>query len=111
MCGNALYFENSVCVACGTSLGFSRGEAEIVPVDAQGRYIDSSGLVWHVCRNLNLSGCTWLAPLEGGQCSACDLTRVRPNDADLAGLAQFPVAERAKRWLLFELDRLGFRVE
>ncbi len=111
VCGNALYFENSVCVACGTSLGFSRGEAEIVPVDAQGRYIDSSGLVWHVCRNLNLSGCTWLAPLEGGQCSACDLTRVRPNDADLAGLAQFPVAERAKRWLLFELDRLGFRVE
>lgn len=108
VCGNALYFENSVCVSCGTSLGFSRGEAEIVPVDGLGRYIDSAGFVWHVCRNLNLSGCTWLAPFEGGQCSACDLTRVRPNDSDLEGLGQFPVAERAKRWLLFELDRLGF---
>ncbi|MDQ1130583.1 putative zinc-binding metallopeptidase [Microbacterium sp. SORGH_AS_0888] len=110
VCGNALYFENSVCVSCGTALGFSRGEAEIVPVDANGRYVDSAGLVWHVCRNLGLSGCTWLAPLEGGQCSACDLTRVRPNDADLEGLSQYPVAERAKRWLVVELDRLGFPI-
>ena len=31
----------------------------------------ASGLIWHVCRNLNLSGCTWLAPLEGGQCFSC----------------------------------------
>jgi hypothetical protein len=110
VCGNALYFENSVCTSCGTALGFSRGEAEIVPVDENGRYTDAAGRVWHVCRNLGLSGCTWLAALEGGQCSACDLTRVRPNDADLEGLSQYPVAERAKRWLLVQLDRLGFEV-
>ncbi|WDG19272.1 zinc-binding metallopeptidase family protein [Microbacterium sp. Clip185] len=110
VCGNALYFENSVCTSCGTPLGFSRAEGEIVPVDSTGRYVDPSGVVWHVCRNLGLSGCTWLAAVEGGECSACDLTRVRPNDADLEGLSQYPVAERAKRWLLFELDRLGFAV-
>ncbi|MFT4211205.1 MAG: putative zinc-binding metallopeptidase [Microbacterium sp.] len=110
VCGNALYFENSVCVSCGTGLGYSRDEAAIVPVDADGRYVDATGLVWHVCRNLNLSGCTWLAPLEGGQCAACDLTRTRPNDADAAGIELFPVAERAKRWLIAELDRLGFPV-
>ncbi len=109
-CGNDLYFENSVCVACGVSLGYSRDEAAIVTVDDAGRYVDATGLVWHVCRNLNLSGCTWLAPLEGGQCSACDLTRTRPNDADAAGIGLFPVAERAKRWLVAELDRLGFPV-
>lgn len=110
MCGNALYFENSVCLSCGTGLGYSRDEADIVPVDGNGRYVDAAGLVWHVCRNLNLSGCTWLARFEGSQCSACDLTRVRPNDADAKGLSQFPVAERAKRWLLVDLDRLGFAV-
>ncbi len=110
VCGNSLYFENSVCLSCGTALGFSREEREIVPVDADGRYVDAAGLVWHVCRNLNLSGCTWLARFEGGQCFSCDLTRVRPNDADAKGLAQFPVAERAKRWLLVDLDRLGFTV-
>ncbi|MDQ1083578.1 MULTISPECIES: putative zinc-binding metallopeptidase [Microbacterium] len=110
VCGNDLYFENSVCLSCGTGLGFSREEREIVPLDADGRYVDAAGLVWHVCRNLNLSGCTWLSRFEGGQCSACDLTRVRPNDADAKGLSQFPVAERAKRWLLVDLDRLGFPV-
>ena len=110
VCGNALYFENSVCLSCGTGLGYSRAEREIVPVDGKGRYTDAAGLIWHMCRNLNLSGCTWLARFEGGQCEACDLTRVRPNDADAKGLSQFPVAERAKRWLLVDLDRLGFDV-
>lgn len=110
ICGNALYFENSVCVSCGTPLGYSRTEREIVPVDSSGVYVDAQGWIWHVCRNLNLSGCTWLAPLAGGQCFACDLTRIRPADSDAAGLQNFPVAERAKRHLITELDALGFQV-
>ena len=111
VCDNALHFENSVCVSCGTALGFSRAERAIVPVDGDGRYVDAAGLVWHVCSNLDLSGCTWLAPLEGGQCSACDLTRTRPGDDDPIGLENLPDAERAKRHLVFELDGLGFRVD
>jgi hypothetical protein len=83
----------------------------MVPVDQSGRYADQAGLVWHVCRNLNLAGCTWLARLEGGQCIACDLTRTRPSDADPAGLAQFAKAEAAKRHLLVELDSRGFSSE
>ena len=109
-CGNQLYFDNSVCVACGSNLGYSRAERAIVPVDARGRYVDAAGLVWHVCKHLNLSGCTWLAPLEGGQCFSCDLTRTRPSDDDLVGLVNFPVAEAAKRHLIVELDTLGFPV-
>ena len=110
MCDNQLFFENSVCVSCGTSLGFSREERAIVPVDEDGRYVDSSGLVWHVCANLGLSGCTWLARLEGGLCFSCQLTRTRPSDDDLEGLANFPLAEQAKRHLVVELDALGFPV-
>lgn len=110
VCDNPLFFENSVCVSCGTALGFSRSERAIVPVDADGRYADQDGLVWWVCRNLNLSGCTWLAPIEGGQCFACDLTRTRPNDADTVGLVNFHEAERAKRHLVVELDVLGFPI-
>lgn len=109
-CSNPLYFENSVCVSCGTGLGYSREEDEIVPVGADGRYIDSDGLIWHVCVNLNLSGCTWLAPLEGGSCFSCSLTRTRPSDDDVAGIVNFPIAERAKRQLIVELERLGFPV-
>ncbi len=110
VCDNPLHFENSLCVSCGTSLGFSRQERAIVPVDEQGRYVDMTGLVWHVCRNLNLHGCTWLARLEGGHCFSCELTRTRPSDEDLVGLENYPAAERAKRHLITELDSLGFRV-
>lgn len=97
-------------MSCGTALGFSREEREIVPVDGAGRYVDGAGLVWHVCANAGLSGCTWLARFEGGQCSACDLTRTRPADGDAVGLAQFPAAEAAKRQLVVELDTLGFDI-
>lgn len=109
-CDNPLYFENSVCVSCGTSLAFSRSERAIVPVDKQGTYVDSAGLVWHVCANLNLSACTWLAPLKGGQCFSCDLTRTRPGADDVKGIANFPAAEQAKRHLIVELDTLGFPI-
>jgi hypothetical protein len=110
MCDNQLYFENSLCLSCGTAQGYSRDERAIVPVDAEGTYVDLGGLVWHVCCNLNLSGCTWLAPIEGGQCSSCELTRTRPNDADLEGLGNYQIAETAKRHLIAELDGLGFPV-
>lgn len=53
---------------CGAHLGFSRKERMIVPVDQDGRYVDDVGEQWQVCRDLPLSGCTWLSQVEGGQC-------------------------------------------
>lgn len=110
VCDNALYAENSLCMSCGSALGYSREERAIVPVAEDGTYVDAAGLVWHVCANLNLAGCTWLARTEGGQCSGCDLTRTRPADDDERGLAQFREAEAAKRHLVIELDALGLPV-
>lgn len=108
VCDNSLHFDNSLCVSCGTALGYSRSERQIVPVDEHGQYVDATGLVWHVCKNLGLSGCTWLSRVPGGQCSVCDLTRTRPSDDDPVGLEQYPLAEQAKRHLVAELDTLGF---
>lgn len=109
VCGNALYFENSLCLSCGTALAYSRDEHDIVPL-TDGQYVDAQGYIWHVCRNLDLSGCTWLATVEGGLCFSCELTRTRPSDADVEGLAQFPIAEAAKRHLIVELDALHLPV-
>ncbi len=110
VCGNSLYFENSICVSCRTNLGFSRVERAIVPVDGKGQYVDADGSIWHVCKNLNLSGCTWLTEFPGGFCFSCGLTRTRPSDADVVGLKEFKVAEEAKRRLVIELDTLGFPI-
>jgi hypothetical protein len=110
VCGNALYFENSSCVSCGTRLGYSRVEDAIVPVDDAGQYEDPDGQMWHVCTNLKLSGCTWLTEVAGEYCFSCQLTRTRPNDDDVVGLADYPVAEESKRRLIVQLDDLGFRI-
>jgi hypothetical protein len=109
VCGNGLFFENSVCVSCGSDLGYSRAERAIVPVE-DGRYVDADGSVWWICCNLNRSGCTWLAEIEGGACFSCTLTRTRPNDADIAGFVAFGEAERAKRHVIVELDDLAFPI-
>jgi hypothetical protein len=109
VCSHPLYFENSVCVSCQTPLAFSRTEREIVPLE-DGRYRDPSGAVWEPCSNRLLSGCTWLANEPGGECFSCSLTRTRPSDEDLQGIAQFPVAEAAKRRLVVELDVLGLPI-
>lgn len=109
-CGNRLYFGNSECLSCGSHLGFSRDEKAIVPVDDEGRYADATGQIWHVCANESLSGCTWLSDVEGGLCFSCALTRTRPADDDSAGLAEYKIAEDAKRRLIVELDERGFPI-
>nr|WP_264674166.1 putative zinc-binding metallopeptidase [Nocardioides lijunqiniae] len=38
------------------------------------------------------------------------MTRTRPSDDDPVGLEHYPLAERSKRYLVFELDTLGFPV-
>ncbi|AXT85427.1 hypothetical protein C6I20_09655 [Aeromicrobium sp. A1-2] len=110
VCGNALYFENSICMSCSSHLGFSREEKAIVPVDQHGQYVDATGSVWHVCANSSLSGCTWLSDAPGGRCFSCNLTRTRPSDDDVKGLSEYSIAETAKRRLIVELDGLGFAI-
>lgn len=110
LCASALFFENSVCMSCQTPQAYARTERAIVPVDETWKYVDAGGLVWWVCSNLYLSGCTWLTEIKGGRCFACSLTRLRPNDADARGLAGFVGAERAKRHVIVELDDLDVRV-
>ncbi len=110
VCDNQLHFENSACDSCGTALAFSRDERAIVPLNAEGTYADPDGMVWHVCANQKISGCTWLARIQGGLCFSCELTRTRPNDADAVGMLEFRQAEEAKRHLVIELDMLGFPI-
>ncbi len=110
VCDAALYFENYLCTTCGTSQGFSRDERSIVPLTAEGGYVDATGARWTVCANAGIAGCTWLAA-EGNQlCFSCSLTRTRPHHDDAVGMTQYVVAERAKRHVIVELDTLGFPI-
>jgi hypothetical protein len=110
VCAHPLFFDNLVCISCETKLAYARREHDIVPLRQDGIYVDADGWVWHPCLNRELFGCPWLTERPGEQCFSCSLTRTRPSDADLKGLAQFPLAEAAKRRLVVELDALGLPI-
>jgi hypothetical protein len=98
-CARQVYFDNTVCLSCGSELGWDRS-ARRVRVVATGE---------SRCANRGLNGCNWIT--DGpGQCDSCLLTRTRPSDDDVVGLPQYYVAEQAKRRLVAELDTLGLPV-
>jgi hypothetical protein len=99
-CGQTLFFENSVCLACGEAVGYVREQRDLVLLGDRGR-----------CLCFTLNGCNWIPEVAGEECFACSLTRTRPADDDLEGLPQYYLAEQAKRRLVYELDRSGLAVE
>lgn len=118
-CGQRLAFENSVCLGCGSALGFSLDDMAllvIAPPDGTGDS-DHAGAVastdYQLCANLHLAQCNWLVRIEPVRqlCPSCALTRTRPNDNDTKALAAFAVAEQAKRRLIAELTELGLSTE
>jgi hypothetical protein len=110
-CGQRLAFENSLCLSCGSRLGFSLDDMALLVI-APGEESEHAGAVdsgqYRLCANLHLAECNWL--VEKGPirklCASCALTRTRPNDADTKALAAFAAAERAKRRLIAELHEL-----
>ena len=93
-CGQALFFENSVCLGCGQAVGYVRATRTMELLGERSP-----------CANLDLNGCNWIPDVAGEQCFACSLTRTRPADGDVEGLPQYYLAEQAKRRLVYELDR------
>lgn len=107
-CGQHLAFENSVCLSCHSSLGFSLQDMALLVI-APGEESAQSGFVdadeYQLCANLHLAECNWLVEKNPVRklCVACALTRTRPIDADPDALAAFAEAEKAKRRLIAEL--------
>ncbi|MCW2810443.1 MAG: hypothetical protein JWP61_901 [Friedmanniella sp.] len=101
-CGAGLDLDVGTCPGCGLRLGFSRFRRRLLAL----------GPDTPPCANRDRCGCTWVAEAGSvaGLCFACRLTRTRPADHDHRGLAQWAVAEEAKRRAVVGLDELGLPV-
>jgi hypothetical protein len=100
-CGHLVFFENTRCLNCSTPQGFVPERLELVALKGD------AVAELHRCANQTLAGCNWMVETVHTLCRSCELTRVRPNDADTVGLAEFARAEAAKRRAIFQLLDLG----
>ncbi|HEY6532332.1 MAG TPA: putative zinc-binding metallopeptidase [Acidimicrobiales bacterium] len=98
-CAERVFFENDLCLACGTSLGFEASSFSMVAVGA-----DDQPDGPRRCANAELDGCNWVVPPGvTGRCRSCALTRTRPPAEDTAAHESFMEAEAAKRRLVAQL--------
>ena len=110
-CGQRLAFENSLCLSCGSSLGFSLADMALLVI-APGKESEHAGAVdsshYQLCANLYLAQCNWLVEMAPTRrlCKSCALTRTRPNESDTKAMAAFAEAEKAKRRLIAELHEM-----
>ena len=116
VCDQLVFFDNSVCLQCGTALGYLPDERSLVSLmptgDGAWTRIGGDGSILRNCANLQIAGCNWL--LSPGDpealCRSCRLTSVRPSDAETVAMAAFAGAEREKRRLLAQVEELGLPI-
>ncbi len=123
VCGQGVFFENTLCTACGRRLGFDPQRGELLalepdhaaPVGGSWRSVDT-GLAYRLCRNdLDFHVCNWLVSGSDQQfCLSCRLNHIVPG---LESSARAPLRrerwarlEQAKRRLLFTLLAMGLPV-
>lgn len=100
-CRNSLYFENSLCTACGTAVAFD-------PASRTMTFAGTSMGNAHVCANREACGCNWIATEpDQSYCLSCRLTRTIPPVDDPVQRRRWSVAESAKRYLVHDLLRHG----
>lgn len=115
VCGQLLFFDNSSCLQCGSSLGFDVGDRRLVALspsaDDPSLVVRSDGAPgsFRRCANQLVARCNWLVPADGSDalCGSCRLTSVRPNDSERDAMVAFADAEAAKRRLIDQVLALG----
>ena len=99
-CDQLVFFENFVCLHCGTPQGFVPERLALVALEG-----DEAAL--HRCVNADTAHCNWMVDRVDALCRCCALTRTRPSPDDLEGMQEFALAEAAKRRVVFQLLDLG----
>ncbi len=110
-CGQRVFFEDYLCLACGYEVGFAPGAMGFLghaPDDHE--YRDGAGGRWVACANrLQHRVCNWLVPAADPNplCEACRLNRVIPNLEPPRNRELWARMEQAKRRLVYSLLSLG----
>ena len=111
-CSQPIYFENTLCESCGSSLGYLEEQHELsalVETAAGLEPLASPGSFYRYCDNRIHGVCNWLVPSseERSLCKACRMNHTIPNLANPAHFEAWRLLEFAKHRLIYSLLRLG----
>ncbi|MES1992731.1 MAG: putative zinc-binding metallopeptidase [Pseudomonadota bacterium] len=113
VCGNSLFFTNTICSACGRSVGFLPDSLQMSALEPiEGGYAAAQDAEAHytLCQNqVEHAVCNWLLPATEapGLCASCRLNHTIPDLSVPQNLAHWGQIEQAKRHALYSLLRLG----
>ncbi len=98
-CGNALFFENTLCLQCNSQVGYDLGDNTMKPVASP--YVQ--------CRNGTEFGvCNWLVQAGGPEyCTACALNHMVPDLSVAGNKDSWHKMENAKHRAIYTLARMG----
>lgn len=114
-CGARIFFDNWACVTCGRELGFLAAPGLHSALESRGGLFVGlqTGLLYRKCLNYEVQGvCNWMVPAweEESLCQACRLNRVIPDLSVPENRSHWGEVERAKRRLVYTLNRLRLPV-
>lgn len=117
-CGARVFFENTVCLSCGSALGFlpDRGELRAIEALATNEHLLRPHLdvdsTYRRCANYGNGICNWMVRAEDteARCQACRLNHVIPDLSRPDNLEKWARVESAKRRLVYTLNRLALPI-
>ncbi len=109
-CQSEVYFDNTVCVSCKSSLGYSsstdsfRALSTLVPLQHGSD---------NICANHDLISCNWIVEHTETShfCSSCQHTLVIPDLSTTPNVERWARLERAKRMLFYGLLKFQLPLE
>jgi hypothetical protein len=110
-CGHPLYFENTRCESCGSTLGYLPARETVTALwqDA-GLWtaLAAPGRRYRYCSNAIHGVCNWLIPADSAEqfCAACRYNRMIPDLTLFDNLAHWRLMETAKHRLFYTLLKL-----
>lgn len=110
-CNNRVFFDNTRCLTCNRELGFlpDHGVLSAIEPSSDGAYTTKLGKYVKCSNNVEHGVCNWLVPQGDPQalCLACRLNNVIPDLSEPENRVRWAECERAKRRLVYSLNKLG----
>lgn len=110
-CGNTIHFNNDVCLACNSRIGYVRKLFDMSALtpndDGSWNALADSGQSYFFCENATEGACNWLVPAGIGEsfCLACRFNLTIPDLSIPENHDRWRRVEQAKKHLFYSLTR------